>query len=585
MSIRHLAAFTAAAALATATTAAAVPAHATTTVTCGAHTWKASYYANTTFKGTPRKTVCDTKIAENYGTGDPAGVTLPKDDFGVRWTLTRNFGSGGPFGFSAAAQDGIRVYLDGKLDINLWKDVTKTQRKTVNLTVPRGTHTVRVDFAAFRGKADVAFAYAPRTSASVDKVAPLAPAGLHVTYSGSTGRAGLTWSRNVEMDLAGYRVYRRFPTATTWTRISGAGPVTSTGFTDTPPATGAKYVYVVTAVDRAGRASGVSAPVTVTSIDRKAPAAPTGVRATYSESTGAVKVTWAAGKEGDLRSYRVYRRTGADGAWVRLAPDSTPSTELFLNDQLPGGTAGTYSYAVTAVDASGNQSARSQAPSVTLTETSGPPAAVTGLTGTAEKYGVELDWDAGTAADLDHYEVSTGSWEINAYTGEPYFEKDTTAVVAAGTTHYRLVKALGSRPVSFLVVAVDTAGNATVDTVAATLDVTPIDMVDTPYPAPGTLAVRLDSVSETGAGGVLLDWYCSNASVCDRITGYNVYDFDYTTRAFVKLDAAPLPTVPSSWTDTTPARGTTHVYQVTAVLDDGTESFPSWGSIALAPAG
>ncbi|MDX2811914.1 PA14 domain-containing protein [Streptomyces sp. PA03-5A] len=585
MSIRHSAAVVAAAALAWATTAGAVPAHATTAVTCGTNVWKASYYAGTTFNGTPKKTVCDTKISENYGSADPAGVSLPKDNFGVRWTVTRNFGSGGPFAFSTTAQDGIRVYLDGNRKISLWKDVSKTQKKTVNLTVPKGRHTIRVDFAAFKGKANVTFGYAPRTSASVDKIKPLAPAGLRATYSGSTAKAGLTWSPNAEMDLAGYRVYRRLATATVWTRIGGTGLVTSPRFGDTPPPTGAKYVYTLTAVDKAGHASADSTMITVASTDRTAPAVPTGVLATYSESTGAVTVTWAAGKDGDLRSYRVYRRTGADGAWVRLAPDSAPSTELYLNDQMPGGTAGTYSYAVTAVDASGNESARSQAPSVTLTAVSGPPAAVTGLTGTAEKYGIELDWDDSTAADLDHYEVHTGSWQLNAYTSQWYFQKDTTAVVPAGTTHYRLVKPLGSQPVSFLVVAVDTSGNATADTVAATLDVTPIDMVDTPYPAPGTLAVRMDSVSETTAGGVLLDWHCSNASVCDRITGYNVYDFDYTTRAFVKLNALPLPTVPSSWTDTAPARGTTHVYRVAAVLDDGTESFPAWGSVALAPMG
>ncbi|SNS05907.1 PA14 domain-containing protein, partial [Actinacidiphila glaucinigra] len=137
-------------------------AHAATT--CSTGVWVASYYANTTFKGTPKKTTCDTSINENYGTGDPTGVTLPKDNFGVRWNLTRDFGSGGPFTFTAATRDGIRVYLDGTRKIDLWKDVTTTRTKTLNLTIPKGKHTLRVDYAAFKGSANVKFTYTPRTT-------------------------------------------------------------------------------------------------------------------------------------------------------------------------------------------------------------------------------------------------------------------------------------------------------------------------------------------------------------------------------------------------------------------------------------
>jgi hypothetical protein len=171
-------------------------------VTCKDTVWKAKYYANTTFKGDPKKTVCDTTISENYGTGDPAGVTLPKDNFGVRWEMKRNYGSGGPFAFTVAVQDGIRVYLDGTRKVNIWKNVSSTQKKTVNLTVPKGTHTIRVDFAAFTGKANVKFTYAPRTSKTVDKVKPLTPSGAKAAYSKTTGKTAVTWSRNVEMDLA-----------------------------------------------------------------------------------------------------------------------------------------------------------------------------------------------------------------------------------------------------------------------------------------------------------------------------------------------------------------------------------------------
>ncbi|WUD74502.1 PA14 domain-containing protein [Streptomyces sp. NBC_00510] len=337
-------------ALATAATGFAVPAgtaHAATT--CSTGVWLASYYANTTFKGTPKKTACDTSINENYGTGDPAGVTLPKDNFGVRWSLTRDFGSGGPFTFTAATRDGIRVYLDGTRKIDLWKDVSATQNKTLNLTVPKGKHTLRVDYAAFKGTANVKFTYAPRTSASVDKTKPLAPTGLKAPASGHAFT--LAWTRNTEMDLAGYRVYRRTGTGA-WARIGGSALVTAPSYRDVPAATGAKYSYAVTSVDKAGNASAMSSAVTVSSIDEQVPAVPSGLKAAVTADGKGYALTWNA--VSDAKQYRVYRSTSAAGPWTQIG---TPSAASYTDTTAVAKT--TYSYAVAAVDAAGNTSAKS----------------------------------------------------------------------------------------------------------------------------------------------------------------------------------------------------------------------------------
>jgi hypothetical protein len=133
----------------------ATAAHAT--VTCDTNVWKVSYCTNTTFKGDPKKSACDKTIDEDHGTGDPAGVTLPKDNFGIRWTVTRDFGSGGPFAFSTAVRDGIRVHFDGHREISLWKDVTTTQKKSVKVTIPKGKHTITVKFVAYKGQATSRF--------------------------------------------------------------------------------------------------------------------------------------------------------------------------------------------------------------------------------------------------------------------------------------------------------------------------------------------------------------------------------------------------------------------------------------------
>jgi hypothetical protein len=165
---------------------------ASAAASCASPVYKRQLFANTTFKGTPKKTDCDTAIDQNWS-GAPASG-LPKDNFGVRWSVTRDFGSGGPFSFAASATDGIRVYVDNSRKINLWSDTTGSRTKTVNVTIPKGNHTLRIDYVNWTGSAKVKFTYPPRTSATVDKVRPLAPTGTSVTYASATGKAQLTWS-------------------------------------------------------------------------------------------------------------------------------------------------------------------------------------------------------------------------------------------------------------------------------------------------------------------------------------------------------------------------------------------------------
>ncbi|WP_443075227.1 hypothetical protein [Streptomyces sp. NBC_01483] len=135
-----------------------------------------------------------------------------------------------------AAQDGLRVYLDGTRKVDLWKNVSSTVKKTVNVTIPSGKHTLRVDYANWTGAANVSFGYTPRTTATVDKVKPLTPTGTSASYDTAGGNTRLSWAKNKEMDLAGYRVYRRLKGSTTWTKLTTTAAVS---YTDTTvPATG-----------------------------------------------------------------------------------------------------------------------------------------------------------------------------------------------------------------------------------------------------------------------------------------------------------------------------------------------------------
>ncbi|MFF5496168.1 PA14 domain-containing protein [Streptomyces aquilus] len=325
--------------------ATAAPASAATT--CASPVFKRQFFANTTFSGTPKKTDCDNAVDQSWSGAPISG--LPSNNFGVRWSVTRDFGSGGPFALNASGLDGIRVYVDGVRKIDLWKNTSTTVSKTVNVTVPSGKHTLRVDYVNWTGSAKVKFTYTPRTSATVDKVKPLTPTGTSASYSQTTGKVQLTWAKNKEMDLAGYRVYRRLKGTS-----FGATPLattTSTSYTDTPPPTGETYYYEVRAYDKAGNVSTGTTDQGVTTVDHTAPKGITGL--TADGTTAGVSLTWQASVSTDIDHYEVW--TSRKGEPDPDGPDFVVGTSF--NAPVPADDAGVpYAFSVVAVDTAANVS-------------------------------------------------------------------------------------------------------------------------------------------------------------------------------------------------------------------------------------
>jgi hypothetical protein len=111
-------------------------------------------------------------------------------------------------------------------------------------------------------------------------------------------------------------------------------------------------------------ASELSAPVRVETLDVFPPAVPTGLAAVATVSeTGAgagtetgVDLNWQPDTETDLAGYAVYRREG-NGEWQRISPAQPLASPAFRDAlTLPGHT---YTYAVSAIDQGGHESARS----------------------------------------------------------------------------------------------------------------------------------------------------------------------------------------------------------------------------------
>ena len=546
-------------------TAMAPPAAAA--ASCTSPVFQRQFYANTSFSGTPKKTDCDDAIDQSWSGAPVSG--LPKDNFGVRWSVTRDFGSGGPFALAVSGLDGIRVYVDGVRKIDLWKNTSTTVSKTVNVTVPSGKHTLRVDYVNWTGGAKVKFTYAPRTSATVDTVKPLAPTGTSVAYDAATGKAKLSWSGNKEMDLAGYRVYRRLKGAS-----FGSAPLattTSTTHTDaTLPVTGAAYYYEVRAYDKAGNESTGTADQLVTTADRTAPAAPTGLD-TESGQKG-LRVSWSA--VDGAASYRVYRSTSAAGTYTRVGS----TTEVSYLDT-SAAEESTYYYRVTSLDAAGNESARSATVSDTRLDLN-PPSAVTGLTATPTEYGFALSWDANPTPDLHRYVVYAGS--LIGDEEEQVCSVHEVEWLSADTTSYAYATLPDGEERCMFIDSVDDNWNSHFDWTRSPNIVTATERDTTPTTAtPEGSPLHLDASPAEGDEGNLLEWSGLGENAPEAAGGYRIYRWNPATSAYEKIaEAGP---GAFQFFDTALARGTTSYYWVTAVAADGTESLPAGDWAVTAP--
>ena len=87
----------------------------------GEHGLKAEYFANKTLAGAPAVTRVDAEVNFDWGMSNPA-PGLPDDDFSARWTGKIVPTMSGKYRFGAIADDGARVYLDGKLIAEDWTD-------------------------------------------------------------------------------------------------------------------------------------------------------------------------------------------------------------------------------------------------------------------------------------------------------------------------------------------------------------------------------------------------------------------------------------------------------------------------------
>lgn len=104
--------------------------------------WAAAYFANADLSGEPVLRRIETVLDHNWGWGSP-GAGVPRDRFSARWTQPLYF-RGGTYRFTSYTDDGVRLWVDGRLLIDSWRGMRGTRSGTVRLS--EGVHEVRMEY-------------------------------------------------------------------------------------------------------------------------------------------------------------------------------------------------------------------------------------------------------------------------------------------------------------------------------------------------------------------------------------------------------------------------------------------------------
>ena len=205
---------------------------------------------------TPTVTEVDPTINFNVDTARPAGV--PHDNISIMWTGAVKAPVTGGYVFTTAADDGIRLYVDGALVIDnyVYQGTTTRNSPTINFTAG-SFHTVRVLYfqGGGGGVAQLSWSYPGQTTQIIPTVslfpdaslfAPAAPTLAGVPASGSS----INLIYNVPDNATSVNILRSLTAGGPYTTL--ATGVTAANYTDTGLTAGTTYYYVVQAVSSKG---------------------------------------------------------------------------------------------------------------------------------------------------------------------------------------------------------------------------------------------------------------------------------------------------------------------------------------------
>jgi len=112
--------------------------------------WRGEYFNNRQLAGQPTLVRNDPQIRFNWGSQPPATELRP-DNFSARWSRRVRFEQG-RYRFYIRADDGMRIWLDDTLIIDLWQNAGSGLR-TTDLSLESGEYRVQVEYYNASGEA------------------------------------------------------------------------------------------------------------------------------------------------------------------------------------------------------------------------------------------------------------------------------------------------------------------------------------------------------------------------------------------------------------------------------------------------
>jgi hypothetical protein len=187
-------------------------------------TWQAWYWNNPGLAGAPVLNRSEADLNHHWGMGSP-DPTISADGFSARWTRYIDVPPG-VYRFTATSDDGMRVWVDGRLIIDQWYDhgaITASADRNLGT----GHHLVVVEYYENRGDALANLSIAPAAAViqnwrgeyfnntSLNGAPALVRDDAQINFDWGTGspapgpigvdRFSVRWTRNLNLPAGSYR--------------------------------------------------------------------------------------------------------------------------------------------------------------------------------------------------------------------------------------------------------------------------------------------------------------------------------------------------------------------------------------------
>jgi predicted phage tail protein len=223
------------------------------------------YYDNKDFTN-KRFTRLDPKVAFYWGLGSPSSA-IGANTFSVRWTGKIQPATSQAYTFTLRSDDGVRLWINGQLIIDKFISrggIFDNVSTPISLSTNQ-KYDIKIEYFEATGNAGCTLSWQTATIGKTTvPTSALFPPGDLVPPAAVKNLAGsatptsvtLSWTANIEPDLAGYNVYRSTSNSGSYAKLNATGPLTSATFSDTSLNGGTTYFYRVRAVDTSGNESG-----------------------------------------------------------------------------------------------------------------------------------------------------------------------------------------------------------------------------------------------------------------------------------------------------------------------------------------